>query len=469
MTWADYPQIVLLARGPRSIFPGSTSYRAKILPSKTIRIQRAARDMNTIMADPYPIRPITVDEYSGFRRVHDHGFNTGPPPAARAARTLRQFEPERSLAAVDAALPAGEEMVGTTGIYSLRMAVPGAVLPVAGVSAVAVLPSHRRRGVLRSLMHRQLADIAARGEEPVAALWATETPIYGRYGYGCATSDAYFEFGRGEGALDRRAPADPALTLRLAGPHAVTAELARVYDAVQSGQPGFFVRDDVWWDRVLHDEPEDRSGAGPLRCLLAQDAAGVRGYAVYSVTERWNDATSLPDCPLHVRELIAADPPAAAALWHNLLDRDLVTSVTAGLRSASDPVLFQLLDPRRARMRVLDGIWVRIIDLPAALTARAYAGPVDVVLEVADALLTGNAGRWRLRAAGQGIDASCERTDEPADVALDIRELGAAYLGGTRLGTLAAAGLVREPHPGSVSRLSAAMTWDPAPWCPQIF
>ena len=421
------------------------------------------------MADPYLIRPITVDDYARFRRVHSHAFNSGPPSPARAARTLRQFEPERSLAAADATLPAGEELVGTTGAYSLRMTVPGAVLPVAGVTAVSVLPSHRRRGVLRSLMHRQLADIAARGEEPVAALWASETPIYGRYGYGRATSSAYFEFGRGEGALDGRAPADPGLTLRLVEPRAVTAELAKVHDTVLPGQPGFFARDDDWWDRVLHDESLERPGPGPLRCLLAEDGSGVRGYAVYVVTERWNDATVLPDCPLLIRELIAADPAAGAALWHNLLDRDLVTSVTAELRSADDPVLYQLLDQRRARMRVADGLWVRIVDLPAALTRRAYLCPVDVVLEVTDSLLTGNAGRWRLRAAGQGLDASCERTDDPADVALDIRELGAAYLGGTRLGSLAAAGLARELRPGTLGRLSTAMTWDPAPWCPRIF
>ena len=123
---------------------------AKFLPLKTIRILRAARDMNTIMADPYPIRPITADEYDSFRRVHSHAFNSAPLSPARRARARRQFEPQRSLAATDAALPAGEGLVGTTGAYSLRMTVPGAVLPVAGVTAVSVLPSHRRRGVLRS-------------------------------------------------------------------------------------------------------------------------------------------------------------------------------------------------------------------------------------------------------------------------------------------------------------------------------
>lgn len=420
------------------------------------------------MADPYPIRPITADEYPFFRRVDEHAFNAGPPAPVRWARMVRQFEPERSLAAIDDTLPAGETIVGTTGVCSLRMTVPGAALPVAGVTDVSVLPSHRRRGVLRSLMLRQLADIAARGDEPVAALWASETPIYSRYGYGCASSSAYFRFGRGEGALAAFAPADPALTLRIAEPRAVTAELAKVYETVLPGQPGFFARTDDWWGKVLSDEPEHRHGASPLRCLLAEDGAGVRGYALYTTTQRWDEPTSLPDSSLVVRELVAADPAAGAALWHNLLTRDLVTTVTADLRSADDPVLFQLLDPRRARAQVGDGLWVRIIDVAGALAGRAYTAAVDVVIEVSDALIAGNAGRWRLRAESGG-SVTCERTDQAADLALDVRELGAAYLGGTRLGTLAAAGLVTELRPGALNRLSAAMTWDPAPWCPQIF
>jgi predicted acetyltransferase len=420
------------------------------------------------MADQFPLRPATPDEYAEFRRVRAHAFNSGPASPAREARTRRQFEPERSLAAVDATLPAGEQFVGITGSYGLQMTVPGATLPVAGVSMVAVLPSHRRRGVLRSLMRRQLADIASRGEEPIAALWASETPIYGRYGYGCASSSARFEFGRGEGALARHSPADPALRLRLVEPRSAVAELAKVFDAVRPWQPGFFGRDEDWWGRVLHDESQERQAAGPLRCLLAEDDAGVRGYAVYVTHDGWVGGTTLPDGSLRIRELVAADPAAGAALWANLLDRDLVTSVVAELRFPDDPVLFQLLDPRRARVRVSDGIWVRIIAISSALAMRAYASPVDVVLEVTDALLPGNAGRWRLTADGPG-SVRCGRTSEPADLALDIRELGAAYLGGTRLGTLAAAGLVREFRPGALAELSAAMSWPTAPWCPQIF
>jgi predicted acetyltransferase len=451
------------------------------------------------MADQYAIRPISDDEYAAFRRVHDHSFNSGPAPAARWPRLRRQFEAERSLAAFDPALPAGASIVGTTGAYSFQMAVPGAVFPVAGVSAVSVLPTHRRRGILRSLMRRQIADIAARGDEPIAALWASETPLYGRYGYGRASSHAFFQFGRGEGALSALSPVDPSLTLRLAEPSEVVADLAKVYDTVLSGQPGFFSRDEDWWERVLDDPAEERGGRSPLRCLLATggDGAGdvVRGYALYRATPRWEEGTVLPDGVIDVWELVAADPAAGAALWRDLLSRDLVGTVTADLRPVDDPLLYQLHDSRRARVRVTDNLWVRIIDLPTALARRAYSCPVDVVLEVTDGLLPDNAARWRLRAAGPGAaggsgarevggagkatggggvggvggGVDCARTDEAADIALDVRELGAAYLGGTRLAALAAAGLVRELRPGAVGRLSTAMSWDPAPWCPRIF
>jgi predicted acetyltransferase len=420
------------------------------------------------MADLYPIRPIADSEFAAYRAVDEHAFHQGPPREARLDLVSRLFEADRSLAAFDPALPASAGPVGIAGAYTFRMSVPGGLLPAAGVTYVGVLPTYRRRGILRSLMRRQLADIAARGE-PIAALWASEAPLYWRYGYGRATTQASFRFRRGEGALSPVAPADAALRLRIAEPGAATAELTKVYDTALQHQPGFFTRNDAWWERTLYDQEEDRAGFSPLRCVLAEDDSGPRGYTLYRAQNRWDDDTFLPDSLLDVHELVATDPAAGAALWRDLLSRDLLTEVTARLRPADDPVLCQLLDPRRARPQVHDGIWLRIIDLPAALTRRAYSCPVDVVLDVADELLPDNAGRWRLRADGPAGEVSCEPTTGPADVSLDIRELAAAYLGGTRLGTLAAAGLVGQSRPGTVTRLSAAMSWDPAPWCPRIF
>ena len=420
------------------------------------------------MADLYPIRPIADSEFAAYRLVDDHAFHQGPVRESRMPLLRRLFEADRSLAAFDPALPASAGPVGIAGAYSFRMSVPGGLVPTAGVTYVAVLPTYRRRGILRSLMRRQLTDIAAKGE-PIAALWASESPLYWRYGYGRATVQASFRFRRGEGAMSAVAPADPALRLRITEPQAAAAELAKVYETALQRQPGFFTRNDAWWERLLWDPEEDRAGYSPLRCVLAEDDSGPRGYSLYRAKGGWDDDTFLPESLLDVDELVTTDPAAGVALWRDLLSRDLLTEITARLRPVEDPVLYQLLDPRRARPQLHDGVWVRVIDLPAALTRRAYSCPVDVVLEVTDELLPGNAGRWRLRAGGPDSGVSCERTAEPADVVMDIRELGAAYLGGTRLGTLAAAGLVSEARPGKLARLSAAMSWDPAPWCPRIF
>jgi predicted acetyltransferase len=436
------------------------------------------------MPDPYPIRPVSADEFAAFHTVDEHAFHSGPVPAAELPVALRLFEFDRSLAAVDASPTSGTGtgtgtggIVGTAGAFSFQFAVPGGVIPAAGVSFVSVLPTHRRRGILRSLMHRQLSDIAS-GDEPVAVLWASESALYGRYGYGRASRHQKMTLRHGDGVLAPHAPSDPSLELRLAAPADAVADLAKVYDTALASQPGFFARGGAWWDRVLHDPESERGGYSPLRCVLAEDASGPRGYALYAGMNGWESGTFLPDSKLAIRELVAADPAAAALLWRDLLSRDLVSETTVRLRPDEDPLAFMLADPRRARIQVADGLWVRIISLADALGRRAYSCPVDVVLEVTDAILPANAGRWRLRAAGPGSGApgisgapgvSCERTADPADIALDIREVGAAYLGGTRLGALSGAGLVRELRPGTLAPLSAAMSWDPAPWCPVIF
>jgi predicted acetyltransferase len=414
------------------------------------------------MTNAYPIRPIAEDEFPAFFDVLENAFNGGPPTEAELAHERETVEFDRTLAAFD-----GAEMVGTAGAFTFQMAVPGAMAAVAGVTMVGVSPPYRRRGILTGLMHRQLADVRDRGEA-VAALFASEPGIYGRYGYGCASADLRFTILRGEGALTRPA-AGAAPRLRSPEPLAATAELAKVYDAVLPGRPGMIARDDRWWRARLWDPEPRRDGASPLRCVLAEDDEGPRGYALISAKGQWEDG--IPSGRLTVRELMAADPGAHAALWADLLTRDLVSEVQARIRPVDDPLLQLLADRRRARPLLTDGLWVRLIDLPRALAQRRYACPADAVIEVTDELLEGNAGRWRLQAGGPAApgQVSCERTTAAADVSLPVRALGACYLGGTRLGALAAAGIVTERRPGAVAALSAAMSWDPAPWCPSMF
>ncbi|HEY2550033.1 MAG TPA: GNAT family N-acetyltransferase [Streptosporangiaceae bacterium] len=413
----------------------------------------------------YPIRPIGPDEFLPFCATAQQAFNMADPPTEAVRQEQGTFEFDRSLAAFD-----GQQIVGTACAYTFQMAVPGAVTGVAGVSFVAVLPTHRRRGILSSLMRRQLAELSEHGE-PVAALFSSESGIYGRFGYGVAAENLAIRVLRGEGTLRPGATAEAAgVRLRLAEPADQRAALVKVYDMIQPSRPGMHGRDDRWWTAALDDPASGRGGASPLRCLLAEDDAGPRGYALYATRQApWEDRIAAGT--VEIRELHATDPAAAAALWGDLLTRDLTTEVRAWHRPVDEPLLELLADRRRARPQLSDGLWIRLVNVPAALTRRRYACPVDIVLEVTDDLLPGNAGRWRLRAGGHADQArpTCERTaDEPALV-LPVAALGACYLGGSRAGALVRAGLAAERQPGAAAALSAAMMWDPAPWSPTIF
>lgn len=419
------------------------------------------------MTGAYPIRPITEAEWAAYNAVSAHAFNNSAPPGEELDRERLVFEFDRSLAAFD-----GPDIVGTACAYSFRMTVPGGPLPVAGVSFVSVLPTHRRRGILSAMMAHQLSGLAG-GGEPVAALFASEPGIYGRFGYGLASLSTRFRVRRGEirigsgGLAGASAPGGP-VRLREVSLDPPPADLAKVYDQILPTRPGLCARDDRWWQSVLYDSAHWRGGRTPLRCVLAEDDDGPCGFATYSVQPEW-DSDALPDSSLGIRELMATDARAAAALWSDLLSRDLVGEVTARLRPADDPLLYLASDLRRLRPQQSDGLWVRLVRVGEALSRRQYSGPVDVVLEVTDGLLPANSGRWHLRAGPDGGGARCERTTEPADLALPVAALGAAYLGGTGLAALARAGQVAELRPGRLAAVSAAFTWDPAPWCPMIF
>ncbi|HJZ27241.1 MAG TPA: GNAT family N-acetyltransferase, partial [Streptosporangiaceae bacterium] len=249
---------------------------------------------------PYPIRPVSSEEFDAFHTVDMHAFHGSPLSPEERQLVLSHLEFDRSLAAFD-----GDTPVGAAGAYTFQLTVPGsAALPAAGVTWVSVLPSHRRRGVLSSLMRRQLADIRDRGE-PVAVLWASESVIYSRFGYGRAMWHADFTLYRGEGTLARTAPAagtagsDGGLRLRLVDPVAAIPELAKVYDAVLPSRPGFIARTESWWQRTVYDPADRRQGTSPLHCVLAEDDSGPRGYALYSAVNRWDSDTSLPDSALN--------------------------------------------------------------------------------------------------------------------------------------------------------------------------
>ncbi|GAA1982394.1 GNAT family N-acetyltransferase [Kitasatospora viridis] len=410
---------------------------------------------------PLEPRVLQAAEWDGWYDALETAFGSAESPERRAMWQALT-EVDRSLAVWD-----GDRPVGAAGAFSFRLAVPGgAVLPAAGVTMVGVLPTHRRRGVLTALMRRQLDDVHERGES-LAVLTASEPGIYGRYGYGLASWQLGVRIDRARARVAR--PAGEPVRLRLADPAGSAADCERLYAAQVPLRPGMLARRPGWERVALFDPPSERGGRAPLQCVLAEDRADATllGYARYSVGISWEHGG--PGGEVRVREVTAATPGARAALWNYLLELDLTDTVVAASLPVDDPLLHLVSDPRRLRSQLSDALFVRLVEVGDALRSRRYAAPVDLVLAVEDEFCPWNTGRWHLHAAGPEHPAACEPTEDAADLALSVRELGAAYLGGCTLAAQAAAGLVRELRPGALARASAAFGWPVAPWLPHGF
>jgi predicted acetyltransferase len=404
------------------------------------------------------IRPVTADEVDPFMRAAEAAFHEDVHE-----EDLELFseliEPERTLVAVD-----GDQMVATTGIFTRELTIPGGVISMPGVTLVGVQPTHRRRGLLTGLMRRQLDDIHAAGE-PVAALWASENAIYGRFGYGVSAHHVALTL-RTTGT--RLAPGTPAPEGRvvLAKPADAVDRIAPLYDRVRRERPGHLDRTPIWWTRRTRDSERFRDGYNALRAAIHEDAGGaVDGYALYAVKSGWEDG---PAGRARVRELVVDGPAAASAMWSYLLGLDLVRAIEWMPAPADIPLGELLTSPQQPVLKLGTNLWIRLVDIAAALPLRTYAAPVDVVFEVEDAFCPWNAGRYRLTADAGGR-GTCERTEDDPDIALTAADLGAAYLGGTRLTALAMTGRVRELRAGTLARASIAFGAAREPWCPEIF
>ena len=397
------------------------------------------------MVEPAPIAPDEVPDF--LQALHQAFHHAGhPDDIALGAKVL---EPERTLAIRD-----GGRIVGTAAIYSRRLTVPGGELPLAAVTLVGVRPSHRRRGLLTRMMRRQLADLHEAGEEPIAALWAAEAAIYGRYGYGMATMAAELDVE----SRDARLREPPELRADLREAAEAQGAMAEIHEAARRERVGLLDRPGSWWEVRIADPEHRRDGASELHAAVVEGQA----YALYAVKSVWEAGRSAEQ--VIVRELVAATPEGSGAIWNYLLGLDLTSRLVYDGAAPDEPLLHMVTEAQTVRTRVGEGLWVRLVDVPRALAQRSYPVPFEVVLEVADDVCPWNAGRWALRS-----DGTCERTSLPAGLQLSVADLGAVYLGGTTLDTLARAGRVKELRAGALAPASRAFRGEREPWCPEIF
>jgi predicted acetyltransferase len=405
-------------------------------------------------ASELSVRPLDESDMARLIEVDNIAFIEGPYSPELIAWQRRFLEVDRSIGVFD-----GDTQVGGASIFTMRLTVPEArQVPMAGVTWVSMLPTHRRRGGLTKLMRHQLHDLHERGAEPVAGLTASHPAIYGRYGYGRPTQAVELKVAREHNALRLPEGVDD-VTLRLVAPKSALETLREIYARQVISRPGMIDRIDIWFDFETDDLEQIRDGRSNLRLVLAERDGATVGYAAYRTRE-----TGRAKGEVHVSDVYADDPAAYAALWRLLLNVDLTTAtITGDMGIPLDDPLFAMLESSRyAQPSLRDGLYVRLVDVDRALAARTYAAPIDVVFEVTDEFCPWNAGRWRL--VGDEKGATCTRTESTADLAVGVRELGSIYLGGVTLRALAAANQVAEHTTGAVRAVSRAFASDVQPW-----
>ncbi len=405
------------------------------------------------------IRNVAPGELEDAVNVISTAFLERPDITAVAASFVDDWDADRSWVAWD-----DDRACGTFRSLGTQLTVPGgALLPAAAVSAVTVLPTHRRRGILTRMAAREHAALVERGEA-MGLLYASEYGIYGRFGY--APGTAMVDWLLNPRATRIRGPVPGAV--ELATPDAAAKDTIKaVFETWRARRAGEISRREVGWDLRLglRDEPWGERWKGWL-VLHRDDDGVVDGYARYKATPKWESHG--PTGEVEVAELIALTSGAYAAILRYLLEIDLVAKVKLGARPWGDPVRWLLTNARAARPTdAVDGLWVRLFDVPRALEARTYDCAASVVLEVVDDEAWGGTRRLLLDAGPDG--ATCRPTDRAADITLPVAALGGAYLGGTRLRDLALALGVDEHRPGALADTDALLRTDDDPHCSTFF
>ena len=400
------------------------------------------------MLDPMlEMRSVTTDEFVQWlhAEARAHGNRLDHDPEA-----LRpHFDLDRSIAVFDQG-----KIVGGAHSHRVEMSIPGAIAMIAGVANIAVQPTHRRQGVMTRMMQHQIKDIHQRGE-PLAALFARESVIYGRFGYGIGSLHERWMIDRQYNGYAR--PYESPGRIIFVDPADITKELPEVFRRSTRDRPGVFQRALHHWERDSQLPEHRQGGQGGLFYAAYEDGGRVDGYVTYRIT----------GTTLVVNELMAATDEANSALWRFCFDVDLILSTEALKRPVDDPLPWMLADPRRLQRSTRDGMWLRLIDVGAALELRRYMENGRVVLEVRDELCPWNEGRFELEGSPEG--ATCRTSSSSPDLALAVSDLASAYLGTVSFSTLSHAGLVDERTPGALLRADRMFAVRYQPWTPHNF
>lgn len=399
------------------------------------------------------IRPPAEDELRAAMDAAEIAFGSGGVEDEDWERERKALPTARAHAAFEEGRP-----VALAGAYRFDLTIPGGQLPCAGVTWVGVMPTHRRRGILSDLMRQQLEDVKRWGE-PLAALWASEAAIYGRFGYGHAAANLHLKSTRARFRL-RDEPGSN-VRVRLVDADEALRLFPPLYERVRPRRAGMLTREERWWKEHRLADPESwRRGAGKKLYALVEVDGEPEGYAYYRIKQDSKDGYDAHE--VRVIEALGTTPVAERAIWKFLHELDLTVLVEAYLFDQGSSLPLVVRDPRALSLRWSDGLWLRLVDVEAALQARSFRPGRSIVLEVRDELCDWNAGRYRI-----GDDAA--RTDAEPDLVLDVAELASAYLGQLDFNRLVAAGLAEERFEGAAEAASILFRTELPPFCPEVF
>jgi predicted acetyltransferase len=400
------------------------------------------------------IRPLTAEDLPSAMQLMARYFAVEPPSQRRITNAIECWDEGRQFGAFD-----DDRIVAMAGAWGLATTVPGPVtLPTLGLTRVGVMATHRRQGILTELVRTQFTDSLGRGDV-LSSLRASEAPIYGRFGYGLAGHITTYRIKSRDGAF--AIPLNDTGSMRLLEPSEVFATLPDIYDRVGRAHVGAVSRPEGLWRNYLASfQAETFASAEWVAVHVAADGT-LDGYVHFEAVDRdnWDKNGNL----VEVRDLVADDPDAYAALWRFLFEYDLVETIKAQDRPDDEWLRYRLVNGRA--LEVVDRYdeqWVRLLDVDQAVRGRAYNDAGSVNVAVTDSFLPSNSGTYRLGAASGLVD-------ESPDLALDVSALGAVYMGGTSFAELAAARRITEFRSGLIARADAICTTRPAPWCGSFF
>lgn len=405
----------------------------------------------------WDVRAISEPEADLFRSRLSRTFGVDMDTEADARdRFLQLFEIDRTFAAFH-----DGDLVGTGGAFTFELTVPGGIgVEMGGTTIIGVQPTHRRRGILTEMMAYHLDEVAGRGEA-IAGLWASESSIYRRFGFGIASY--MYETKMHTPSIIMSTP-DPSGRVRLVEAAEAEPLIRPIYEEVRTGTAGMLSRSDAWWKLRIFREPENISeGRSKRRYAVYEDEGRPRGYAIYRQKQKWDD---FPEGEIHVSEVISATPDAHRALWGLLTDVDLFPKLEWWNSPIDDPLPFHVTDPRRIQREMSDALWIRLIDVPTAIASRRYQEDGELVVAVDDHFLPDNSGTYLIEVVDGA--ATCERVDTTPDVRCTVDVLGHLYLGGGDAMGLAHAGVLQGGIE-DIRTVHRIFRTDRAPWCQEIF